>query len=145
MLKAMHLGRKREPQLSNIVILEEGLSVATSKAKSLISRCNLRKNYFSQYELMEESVTLCVDICTLIQVLTIFGSDCEYHLEYNKSNDFLRVFLSHLEDKSMTECELYTFNEAVEIPNLRWAEYRIVNRLTGEHHILRMYSMKLML
>ena len=130
MLKAMHLGRKRESQLSNVQILEEGMQFSTSKAKSLIACCNVRSIFFQQYNLLE-SVGICVDISTLIQVLTIFGTDCEYHLEYKKTNDFLRVFLSHVDDESITECELFTFNDAVEIPNLRWPEHRIINRLTG--------------
>ena len=51
-------------------------------------------------------------------------------MNIKKTNDFLRIFLSHPQDQSMTECELFTFNEAVEIPNLRWSDYRIVNRLS---------------
>lgn len=140
MLKAMHLGKKKEAQLSNIVILDEGLSVTTSKAKSLVSRCSLRKGYFSQYRLMEEMLSLCVDIGTLIQVLTIFGSDTnqiEYHFEYKKSNDFLHIFLSHPQEQSVTQCELFTFNEAVEIPNLRWSDYRIINRLSANTPFLK--------
>ena len=87
MLKAMHLGKKKDKQFANIVILEEGLSVTTSKAKSLVSRCSLRQGYFAQYQLMEERLSICVDISTLIQVLTIFGSDIniEYHFEYKKN------------------------------------------------------------
>eukprot|EP01084_Bolivina_argentea_P146342 256273_1 len=84
MLKAMHLGRKKDQQVSKISVQEIGLSIVTSKAKSMIARCNLRKDYFPHYNL-SENVEFCVDISTLIQVLTIFGISCEFHREYHES------------------------------------------------------------
>lgn len=131
-LKAMHLGTtKKDEQLSNMIIKPEGLTVVTQKAKSLVSRLNLRQSYFTNYDCLEEDIKICVDIRTLIQVLTIFGSEqIDFHFEYKKTNDFLQIVLSHFEDQSITECQLFTFNELVEIPNLRWRDSQTVNRLT---------------
>mmetsp|Transcript_55520 Transcript_55520/g.92305 ORF Transcript_55520/g.92305 Transcript_55520/m.92305 type:complete len:332 (-) Transcript_55520:18-1013(-) len=132
MLRAIHLGKKKDLQLSSITIQSEGIFIATSKAKSMIARCFLKREYFPDYHLLQ-AMTLCIDISTLIQTLTIFGSDCEYHLEYNKANNFLRVFLSDAAEQCITECELLCFDDnALEIPDLRWNEHRIINRITAK-------------
>eukprot|EP01084_Bolivina_argentea_P121748 215757_1 len=130
MLKAMHYGKKKKPQYTKIRIQDVGMSLVCEKAKSMIIRCYLRKDYFQDY-VIREPVEFCVELSTLIQVLTIFGTNCEYNIEYKKSTDYLRLLISNFKQASVTECQLFTHAELPEdIPDLQWNEHRIINRMT---------------
>ena len=131
MLKSIHLGSKKQAQLTSVIIQRAGLQLAASKAKSLVARCLIKANYFPYYNVLEENgIQICIDLRTLIQVLTVFGEECLYHLEYHKVNDYLNVLLSNDPQQVVTDCQLITFQNE-QIPDLRFNETPTINRLAA--------------
>ncbi len=93
----------------------------------MIACAKIKQQYFLRYS-CKESLEICVDLSTFIQVLTIFGTECEFRIEYTKSTNYMRIWLSDNVQPSITECELFTFAELEhEIPNLYWSSQRIIN------------------
>merc|ERR1712087_627904 len=70
LLKSMHLGRKKDAQYARMNLSDQGITLVTSKAKSVISKCNLSKEYFAEYQL-SGTVDFVVDISIFCQVITL--------------------------------------------------------------------------
>ena len=140
MLKALHCGKKSDSQLASVCIDQGGMAWTTSKAKCMTARCYLRTEYFSSFALNDDEyqIEFTIDISTLIQVLTIFGTESHFNLEYNKSNNFLQVFLTQSgPSPCITDCQLFTFDTTDNAVDLQWSQYRVINQLSAKSQYFR--------
>ena len=143
MLKALHCGKKSESQLTSVCVDQGGMAFTTSKAKCMTARCYLRTEYFSSFTLNDEfQIEFTVDISTLIQVLTIFGMESHFTLEFNKSSNHLQVFLINNEQNCITECQLFTYETAESAVDLQWSQYRVINQLSAKSEFFRYCPMR---
>merc|ERR1719295_208540 len=104
----------------------------------MTARCYLRTEYFSSFALNDEyQIEFVVDISTLIQVLTIFGMESHFNLEFNKSNNYLQVFLTNNDQNCITDCQLFTYESSDSAVDLQWSQYRVINQLSAKSEYFR--------
>ena len=122
-------------KIAFLAFQELGLKITAEKAKTLQARGYLKKNLFSAWSLLTESLQVAVSVQSFIQCLTVFEGST--HLEMSIEEEGQPILLILEGNNIVTKCQVATLNTPFLPMVVSFTGKPVVNRLQMKASFLK--------